>query len=112
MRKAWILYPLIRLGLFFGIFAIFALLNFNVYFAAIIAAALSFALSLLLLDKQRDRISEAVHQKIARGQDGSYSDSESDLENELLDQQQEIRARSQDSGAKPGVDDEKTKPEH
>ena len=87
--------------MFFGMFWIFSLLNFNVYFAAIIAAALSFAASLLLLDKQRDRISEAVHKKIARGQDGSYTDADSDLENALLDQQ------AQASAAEPGVDDQK-----
>ena len=86
--------------MFFGIFAIFALLEFNVYFAAIIAAALSFALSLLLLDKQRNRMSEAVHQKLARGADGSYTDSESDFENSLLDAKSERR-----------VDDEEPKSE-
>lgn len=92
--------------MFFGIFWIFALLNFNVYFAAIIAAALSFAASLLLLDKQRDRMSDAVHKKLARGDDGSYPDTDSDLENALLDEQ------GQGSASQPRVDDQETKPEH
>lgn len=99
--------------MFFGIFWIFSLLNFNVYFAAIIAAALSFAASLLLLDKQRDRISEAVHKKIARGQDGSYTDADSDLENALLDQQAQASAAepghiaAEPLAAEAGVDDRK-----
>ena len=74
-----------RLGLFFGIFFLFFLLNFNPYFAAIIAAVVSFSLSLLFLDRQRNALSESVARKLARDESGSYSDPESDLENELLD---------------------------
>lgn len=90
--------------MFFGIFAVFALLEFNVYVAAIIAAALSFALSLVVLDKQRDRLSESVHQKLARGKDGSYADADSDHENALLDQQTET------SAGERRVDDEEAEP--
>ena len=85
MKNPWIRYTLIRLGLFFGIFLIFALLIENIYFAAFIAAAISFAISLLVLDRARDSLSEQVHDKLARGKDGRYADPESDLENQLLD---------------------------
>jgi hypothetical protein len=85
VKNPWIRYTLIRLGLFFGIFLIFALLIDNIYFAAFIAAAISFAISLLVLDRARDSLSEQVHDKLARGKDGRYADPESDFENQLLD---------------------------
>ncbi len=85
MKNPWLSYTLIRLGLFFGIFFAFLLLNFNPYFAAIIAAVVSFSLSLLLLDRQRNALSESVAKKLSRDQSGTYLDAESDLENQLLD---------------------------
>lgn len=90
--------------MFFGVFTILALLEFNVYFAAIIAAAVSFAISLVLLDKQRNRMSETVHQKLARQDNGTYTDTESDFENSLLDAEMEAL------GDKPRVDDDEGKP--
>lgn len=86
MKNPWIRYTLIRLGLFFGIFLIFAFLDFNIYFAAIIAAAISLAISLLVLDRERSSLSEQIHERFARPEDGSYRDAESDLENQVLDQ--------------------------
>jgi uncharacterized membrane protein YkgB len=85
VKNPWLSYTLIRLGLFFGIFFLFLLLNFNPYFAAIIAAVVSFSLSLLFLDRQRNALSESVSRKLARDESGSYPDAEGDLENELLD---------------------------
>jgi hypothetical protein len=66
VKNPWIRYTLIRLALFFGIFLLFALLDFNIYFAAIIAAAISFAISLLVLDLERSSLSEQIHQNLAR----------------------------------------------
>lgn len=85
MKNPWLSYTLIRLGLFFGIFFAFLLLNFNPYFAAIIAAVVSFSLSLLFLDRQRNALSESVSRKLSRDSSGSYKDEESDFENQLLD---------------------------
>jgi uncharacterized membrane protein YkgB len=85
VKNPWLSYTLIRLGMFFGIFFLFLLLNFNPYFAAIIAAVVSFSLSLLFLDRQRNALSESVSRKLARDESGSYKDAEGDLENELLD---------------------------
>jgi hypothetical protein len=109
VKNPWIRYTLIRLTLFFGIFLIFALLDFNIYFAAIIAAAISFAISLLVLDRERSSLSEQIHQKLARDETGSYSDPESDLENEILDQIDEGGSQSasraaEQSAAGPEVD--------
>lgn len=85
MKNPWISYTLLRLLLFFGVFLALALLDFNPFFAAIIAAAVSFALSLVFLDRQRKAMSESVANKLARNTSGSYDDAESDLENQILD---------------------------
>jgi len=57
---------------------VLALLGFNPFFSAIIAALVSFALSLVFLDKQRRAISEKLHKT-------SSKDADSDYENELMD---------------------------
>lgn len=86
MKNPWLSYTIARLAMFFGIFLGLALLNFNPYFAAFIAAVASFALSLVFLDKQRKQLSERVHKKMSRDESGNYEDGESDLENRLLDE--------------------------
>ena len=65
MKNPWLSYVLMRLGLFFGVFFVLLLLQFNPFFAAIIAAALSFAIALVFLDRQRDAMSEAVAKKLS-----------------------------------------------
>lgn len=78
MKSPWIIYTVTRLGLFFGIFIVLALFSFNPFFSAIIAALVSFALSLVFLDNQRRAISEKLHKT-------SSKDADSDYENELMD---------------------------
>jgi sensor histidine kinase YesM len=90
MNNPWLSYTLIRLGLFFGLFLILLGLSFNPFFAAIIAASISFAISLVFLDRQRKAMSEVVADKLARNKDGSYEDPESDLENEILDSESQV----------------------
>lgn len=85
MKNPWLSYTLLRLGMFFGIFFVFLLLNFSPLFSTMFAAAISFALSLMFLDKQRDALSAQVAKKLSRDSSGTYKDEESDLENELLD---------------------------
>ena len=90
MKNPWLSYTLIRLGLFLGIFLGMFLLDFNPFYAAIIAASISFAISLVFLDKQRKAMSEQVSAKLARNKEGSYSDPDSDLENEILDSKSKV----------------------
>ena len=71
--------------MFFGLFWVLLLLNFNPYFAAIIAAVVSFSLSLFFLDKQRNALSASVSKKLSRDKEGNYQDPESELENQVLD---------------------------
>ncbi len=79
------MYTLIRLGMFFGLFFILLLLDFNPYFSAIIAAAISFALSLLVLDRQRDALSEQVAKKLSRDSQGKYLDEQGSVEDAILE---------------------------
>ena len=79
------MYTLIRLGMFFGLFFILLLLDFNPYFSAIIAAAISFALSLLVLDRQRDALSEQVAKKLSRNSQGKYLDEQGSVEDAILE---------------------------
>jgi ABC-type bacteriocin/lantibiotic exporter with double-glycine peptidase domain len=85
MKNAWLNYILIRVGLFVGILVIMILLNFDKFFSALIAAALSLAISLIFFRKQRDRVSEAVYKRINRNDTQGSDDAESDLENAVLD---------------------------
>ena len=85
MKNPWLSYSILRIGLFAALFGILMLLDFNPFFAAIIAASISFAISLVFLDKQRRAMSEQVAKKFSRDESGSYTDPESDLENQILD---------------------------
>lgn len=79
------MYTLIRLGMFFGLFFILLALDFNPFFAAIIAAAISFAISLLVLDKQRDAMSAEVSKKLSRDSKGQYLDEQGNYEDSVLE---------------------------
>jgi hypothetical protein len=85
MKNPWLSYSILRLGLFALVFWGFLSLDFNPFFAAVIAAAISFAISLVFLDKQRKSMSEQIDKKVSRDKSGSYADPESDLENQILD---------------------------
>lgn len=85
MKNPWISYTLTRLGMFFGLFFVLLLIDFNPFFSAIIAAAVSFAIALVFLDKQRSAMSESVAQKLARNSSGSYQDSQGEIEDAILD---------------------------
>ena len=100
MKNPWLSYVLIRLGLFFGVFFVLLLLQFNPFFAAIIAAALSFAIALVFLDRQRDAMSEAVAKKMSRDSSGRYQDDLSSEEDRILD----LEAKADQSDAGPNQD--------
>lgn len=100
MKNPWLSYVLIRLGLFFGVFFTLLLLQFNPFFAAIIAAALSFAIALVFLDRQRDAMSEAVAKKLSRDSSGRYQDDLSTEEDRILD----LEAKADESDAGPNQD--------
>lgn len=90
MKNPWLSYTLIRLGLFFGLFLLMLLLEFNPFFSAIIAAGVSFAIALVFLDKQRNAMSASVAQRLARDESGSYLDEQGAIEDEIIDSQTEV----------------------
>ncbi|NCX64100.1 MAG: DUF4229 domain-containing protein [Actinobacteria bacterium] len=100
MKNPWLSYVLMRLGLFFGVFFVLLLLQFNPFFAAIIAAALSFAIALVFLDRQRDAMSEAVAKKLSRDSSGRYQDDLSSEEDRILD----LETEADESDAGPNQD--------
>lgn len=96
MRNPWIIYTVSRLALFFGVFIALAFIGFNPFFAAIIAAIASFALSLILLDGQRKAMSEKMHKTFY-----SKKDADSDYENQLLDESKTDEIDSDGHGDSP-----------
>lgn len=101
MKNPWLSYTLMRLGLFFGIFFLMLALEFNPFYAAIIAASISFAISLVFLDRQRKAMSEQVSQKLGRNKAGSYEDPESDLENQILDSKSQVDSVNPEADQNP-----------
>lgn len=85
MKNPWLSYTLIRLGLFFGLFLLMLLIGFDPFFSAIISAAVSFAIALILLDNQRKAMSETVAERLARGKSGTYLDEQGEIEDSIID---------------------------
>lgn len=85
MKNAWLNYILIRLGLFVGVLVILIAIGLDKFVSALFAAMISLAISLIFFTKQRDRVSEAVYNRIKRIDATGSDDAESDLENAALD---------------------------
>ena len=85
MKNAWLNYILIRLGLFVGVLVILIAIGLDKFLSAVFAAMISLAISLIFFTKQRDRVSEAVYNRIKRNDATGSDDAESDLENAALD---------------------------
>lgn len=76
-------------------------LDFNPFYAAIIAASISFAISLVFLDRQRKAMSEQVSKKLSRNSEGSYADPDSDLENQILDSKSKVDSVNPEADQNP-----------
>ena len=87
MKNPVLAYFLLRIALFAG--ALFILLLIfpadQWILAAIFAAVISFALSILLLRKQRDAMSTHIYERSQRRRDGMTPAGTRDVENDLLD---------------------------
>jgi len=75
MRNLWIKYTLIRLGLFALLTIIIALLGATWLIATVLAAMISFAVSVIFLSGMRDELSKQIYQKRNK-----RSDSDADFE--------------------------------
>ncbi|MEY4989241.1 MAG: hypothetical protein RI933_874 [Actinomycetota bacterium] len=79
MKNPWILYITIRVGLFAVILAVMLMLGFDPFFAALIAAVVSLAISLIFFNKQRNAVSEAIYRSV-ENRKKNVGDSDSDAE--------------------------------
>ncbi len=83
MRNVWLKYTLYRLGLFAGITILLGVIGVTWVISMILGAMISFAISLIFLSHLRDEISKQIYSK--RKRTLGNEDSESDFENEILD---------------------------
>ena len=75
-------YFLLRLGIFIAVLSVLLLTPMDRILAALFAAVISFALSIIFLRKQRDRVSEFVYK---RSQRKGPKDPAANAEDKLLD---------------------------
>lgn len=85
MKNPWITYGLTRIGLYFGFLALLLLIGFDGIFSAVIAGVLALAVSLVFLQKQRDRLSTDIYSRFRRDDLAGVPDNDADHENQLLD---------------------------
>jgi len=87
MKNPIVVYFLARIGIFVVTLAILVGIfpGQDWFFAALFAAAISFALSVLLLRKQRDAFSTYIYEQSQRRRDGLTKPGTKDVENETLD---------------------------
>ena len=78
MCNLWIKYTLIRLGLFALVTIVIALIGATWLIAAVLAAMISFAVSVIFLSGMRDEMSKQIYQKRNKS-----SDSDADFEDKL-----------------------------
>jgi hypothetical protein len=86
VKKHWLVYISARLGVFALVLTVFMLIGFGWLYSTLIAAALSLAFSLIFLSKQREALSSDIYNRVKKNREVGIDDSDSDLENDLLDQ--------------------------
>jgi hypothetical protein len=85
VKKHWLVYTATRLGVFAAVLTVFMLIGFGWLYSSLIAAALSLAFSLIFLSNQREALSKDIYNRVKKNKDVGIDDSDSDLENDLLD---------------------------
>jgi hypothetical protein len=85
VKKHWLVYTVARLGVFAAVLTVFMLIGFGWLYSTLIAAALSLAFSLIFLSNQREALSSDIYNRVKKNKDVGIDDSDSDLENDLLD---------------------------
>lgn len=78
--KSWVLYSLLRVGLFAAVFAVLLLIGAAPWLAAIIAAIIGFCVSYLFLSKPRDEVARDLYDR--RNRDAEHSPKTADEEAE------------------------------
>jgi uncharacterized membrane protein YphA (DoxX/SURF4 family) len=84
--RQWVLYSLIRLGIFAIALAILLLIGVDVWIAAIGAAVIGFCVSYIFLRGPRDAVAKTmVNAKASSARSTAERDLDNDAENEALD---------------------------
>lgn len=84
--RQWVLYSLIRLGIFAIALAVLLIVGVNVWIAAFGAAAVGFCLSYIFLKGPRDAVAKTmVTAKASAPRSKPERDLDNDLENEAID---------------------------
>ncbi len=95
MNNPLINYFLIRIGIFVVALCVLLLTGMDPILAALFAAVIGFAVSLIVLNRQRDKVSEMVYKRMQRKSDLGAKDGEVDVENDLLDQKDSLKAEGE-----------------
>jgi ABC-type bacteriocin/lantibiotic exporter with double-glycine peptidase domain len=84
--RQWIVYSLIRLGIFAVLLALLLVLQVNPFVAAFGAAAVAFCISYIFLKRRRDEVAKTmVRAKASGARSVPERDLDNDIENEALD---------------------------
>ena len=86
MRNPIVNYFLARIGIFVAVLCVLLLTGMDVLFAGLFAAVISLAISLIFLQKQRDKVSTAIFNRINKAKETGNADGGDDVENRLLDE--------------------------
>lgn len=86
--RAWIVYTVIRLGIFAIALAAFLLLQLWPWVAAVLAAVVSLCLSYIFFRGKRDELAKDIYVR----RHSEQRDADNDLENEVLDRLENEKA--------------------
>ena len=78
MVKSWAVYSIIRIALFFGVFAILMVANTPFWLTAIIAAVFNLCFSYLFLRNRRDELVTDLQARRAAGVDAASDEAAED----------------------------------
>jgi phosphate/sulfate permease len=84
--RQWVVYSLIRVGIFAVILTALLLFQINPFVSAIIAAVVAFCISYIFLRGPRDAVAKTMVRAKATGSESKPErDNDNDIENEALD---------------------------
>jgi hypothetical protein len=80
--RNWVVYTLIRIGLFAVVLVVLLLVGVNPWISAIGAAIIGLCVSYIFFRPQRDAVAKSIHDYRSSGAD---RDEDNEVENDLLD---------------------------
>ena len=86
--RTWILYSVIRVGVFFAVFALLMVYEISWWLSALLAAIISLCISYLFLRRPREKLSQSIHE-LRHGTGEVVSDNDDDeVEDGVVDRAQ------------------------